>query len=94
MRGLYLSEIRCPADDNNVNSRLETYDGLLDMLHSFSASDLLPRYLQNILTQDVTGAVLLENHARWHKNCRLKYTKSKLLRGQKRRSSSESAHSS
>lgn len=64
------------------------------MLHSFSASDLLPRYLQNILTQDVTGAILLENQARWHKNCRLKYTKSKLLRGQKRRSSSESPHSS
>ena len=65
---------RCPADKSNSDA-VAVYQSFLDRVTAFRAINKLPHEL---LLEDVSAELLLENQATWHHSCINRWSNSKL----------------
>ncbi|KAG1676996.1 hypothetical protein GQR58_014039 [Nymphon striatum] len=73
-------DLRCPTDSLQKNG-LEVYTNFLETVDKFSELEIL---LVDVDFKEVAIAeTFLENHAKWHKSCHIKFARSKLQRAQK-----------
>ena len=64
------------------NNGPQVYSNFLEVVKKFSEIGAIPVNIQ--ISGDVTPGELIENKAKWHKSCHLKFSSSKLLRAQER----------
>ncbi len=69
-------DLRCPADSNQKNG-LEVYTNFLQIVTEFQDFQL-PAKVRFSENEDAVS--FMENRAKWHKTCHLKFAPSKLLR--------------
>lgn len=73
--------MKCPADSYSSNG-VEIYSTFLEHVSAFKKLDALPVKI-DFKKQDSVQH-FMENRAKWHKACHLKFSRSKLLREQQR----------
>ena len=67
-------DLKCPADSLQGNG-IDIYVNFLTNVHDFRAVGDMP---VDVECYDVDAKVLLENRAKWHKSCRLKFAQAKI----------------
>ena len=77
------TDLKCPADSHQKNG-LEVYTTFLDVLEEFRELEALPVHMD--YKGDNIPQLFLQNRAKWHKSCYLKFTPSKLQRAREQRS--------
>ncbi|KAG1666280.1 putative aldolase class 2 protein [Nymphon striatum] len=73
-------DLRCPTDSLQKNG-LEVYTNFLETVDKFSELGILPVDVD--FKEVAIAETFLENHAKWHKSCHIKFARSKLQRAQK-----------
>ncbi|KAG1687699.1 hypothetical protein GQR58_008284 [Nymphon striatum] len=73
-------DLRCPTDSLQKNG-LEVYKNFLETVDKFSELGILPVDVD--FKEVAIAETFLENHAKWHKSCHIKFARSKLQRAQK-----------
>ncbi|KAG1681694.1 hypothetical protein GQR58_011690 [Nymphon striatum] len=73
-------DLRCPTDSLQKNG-LEVYTHFLETVDKFSELGILPVDVD--FKEVAIAETFLENHAKWHKSCHIKFARSKLQRAQK-----------
>ena len=71
------ADLRCAADSNHKNG-LEIYSNFLERVKEFVALECLPAKVK--FSDEHDAESFMENQAKWHKSCFLKFAPSKLSR--------------
>ena len=79
--GLKDGDLKCPAERSDGEGRA-SYDDFLQNVEGFRELQALP--VELAFSRCDTAAELLENRAKWHKACKLKFASSKLERARDR----------
>ena len=79
-------DLKCPMKSTLSEDAPDVYSNFLQNVDDFRATDALPVIIK--FGPDVNSTTLIENKAKWHKSCHLKFSKSKLVKAQKRKESS------
>jgi len=74
-------DLRCPLDSLQKNGQ-EIYTRFLEAVESFKELKAMPVKLEATDAQ-LTSDILIQNRAKWHKACYLKFNKTKLQRALK-----------
>ena len=84
-------DLKCPADSLE-NNGLQLYNNFLHLVEEFSELVALP--MKVCYKRDQNPQVLLQNRAKWHKSCHLKFAGTKLLEVKEQREGKKRQHSS